>query len=87
MNNESLQPGQKVRFKLRDVHLPTVEDVLNRMTSETELQGSITLLSNEGAKKGSYAVVEVKGVLTPVIVPTSRASVAAVDESPARKSW
>ena len=86
MNNQSLQPGQKVRFKLRDVHLPTIEDVLNRMTSETELQGSITLLSNEGARKGSFAVVEVKGVLTPVIVPTTRPTVAVVEESP-QKSW
>jgi hypothetical protein len=85
VNNE-LQPGQKVRFKLRDVHLPTIEDVLNRMTSETELQGSITLLSNKGPKKDSYAVVEVKGVLTPVIVPTTRPTVRPVDDD-GPKSW
>ena len=85
MNNE-LQPGQKVRFKLRDVHLPTIEDVLNRMTSETELQGSITLLSKNGPKKDSYAVVEVKGVLTPVIVPTTRPNVRPVDDD-GHKSW
>jgi hypothetical protein len=84
VENEALQPGQKVRFKLRDVHLPTIEDVLNRMTSETELQGSITLLSNQGSKKGPYAVVEVKGVLTPVIVPTARAIRPTNDD---QKSW
>ncbi len=67
-----LQPGQKVRFKLKDIHLPSVKDVLHRMTPETELQGCISLLSDEGAAKSAYAVVEVKGILMPVIVPAGR---------------
>ncbi|MCL2639943.1 MAG: hypothetical protein FWD53_03770 [Phycisphaerales bacterium] len=73
MMKSDLQPGQKVRFKLKDVHLPSIQDVLNRMTPDTELKGCITLLSDQGTSKSAYAVVEVRGILMPIIVPTGNA--------------
>jgi hypothetical protein len=83
-----LQPGQKVRFKLRDIHLPSIQNVLDRMTPDTELQGCITLLSDEGLNKAAYAVVEVKGILMPIIVHASCIKVAAFEEDMAvAKSW
>ena len=69
MQQITLQPGQKVKFKLKDVHLPSIQDVLNRMTPDTELKGNITLLSDQGTNKSAYAVVEVRGILMPIIVP------------------
>ena len=88
MLNENLQPGQKVKFKLGNVHLPSVQDALNRMTPDTEIQGNITLLSGEGLNKSAYAVVEVRGILMPIIVPTGRAKFAAGEEDLAvTKSW
>ena len=88
MSYTSLQPGQKVKFKLRDVHLPAIQEVLDRMTPETELKGCITLLSDQGQNKSAYAVVEVRGILMPVIVPTSSVKHdAGMDETTAAKSW
>jgi len=41
------------------------------MTEDTELQGSVTLLSDQGDNKSAFAVVEVKGILMPLIVPAA----------------
>ena len=71
MENRTLQLGQKVKFKLKDVHLPPIPDVLNRMTPDTELKGCVTLLSDRGMNKSSCAVVEVRGIQTPIIVPSA----------------
>ena len=75
MQSDRLQPGQKVQFRLGDVHLPAIQEILNRMTEDTELQGSITLMSDHGEKKLAFVVVEVKGILMPIIVPAERVKV------------
>jgi len=67
-----LQSGQKIRFKLDDVHMPQVAEVVARITGDLELHGEITLLSDSGQQKAAFAVVQVPGVLIPLIVPTSR---------------
>jgi hypothetical protein len=41
------------------------------MTEDTELQGTISLLSDQGGHKAAFAVIEVKGILMPLIVPAS----------------
>jgi hypothetical protein len=77
-----------VQFRLADVHLPAIEDVLSRMTEETELQGTVTLLSNKGGQETSFVVVEVKGILSPIIVPASSIhAVQGVEGSVNGKSW
>jgi len=79
VQNNLFQPGQKVKFKLKDVHLPSIQDVLNRMTPDTELKGCITLLSDRGTSKSAYAVVEVRGILMPIIIPAASIMPAAQD--------
>ena len=71
MNCDKLKPGLRVQFRLGDVYLPDIAEVLNRMTEDTELQGSVTLLSDAGEERAAFAVVEVKGVLMPIIVPAA----------------
>jgi hypothetical protein len=73
-----LQSGQTIRFKLDDVHMPQVEEVIARMTGDVELEGEITLLSDSGQQRAAFAVVQVPGVLVPLIVPTSRLQIKAV---------
>jgi hypothetical protein len=73
-----LQSGQQIRFKLDDVHMPQVEEVIARMTGDVELEGEITLLSDSGQKRAAFAVVQVPGVLVPLIVPTSRLQIMGV---------
>ena len=88
MKTETLQPGQKVQFKLSDIHLPAIEEVFNRMTEDTELQGTITLLSDQGDQKTAFAVIEVKGILMPIIVPAACVkSLAGSETVAAAKSW
>ncbi len=88
VNTENLQPGQRVQFKLADIHLPAIEEVLNRMTEDTELQGTITLMSDKGDLKTAFAVIEVKGILMPIIVPAACVkSVVEAEQISAAKSW
>ena len=71
MSDQRLSPGQKVQFKLADIHLPDIAEVLSRMTDDVELTGQITLLSDQGEHRSAFAVIEVKGILMPLIVPAS----------------
>ncbi len=66
-----LQSGQKISFKLGDVHMPQVGELIARMTGEVELHGEITLLSDSGQQRAAFAVVQVPGVMVPLIVPTA----------------
>ena len=71
MKDQRLQPGQSVKFRLGDIHLPDAAEVLSRMNDDVELQGAVTLLSDHGEHRSAFAVVEVKGILMPLIVPAS----------------
>ena len=75
-----LQSGQHIRFKLEDVHMPAMGEVIARMTGEVELRGEVTLLSDSGQKRAAFAVVQVPGVMVPLIVPTSCLQLAGDDE-------
>ena len=79
MQKSVLHPGQKVRFKLKNIHLPSIQDILNRMTPDTELRGCITLLSDRGTSKSAYAVVEAAGILMPIIIPAASINAASQD--------
>jgi len=63
--------GQTLRFRLSDVYAPGLSDLFNQITPELELQGRISFLSDGGDEQNSYAVVEVPGILMPLIVPAS----------------
>jgi hypothetical protein len=67
----SFQCGQILRFRLSDVYAPGLADLFNQITPELELQGRISFLSDGGDLNCSYAVVEVPGILLPLIVPVS----------------
>jgi hypothetical protein len=82
VSNQRLIPGQKVQFKLADIHLPDIAEVLSRMTDDVELIGQITLLSDQGEHRSAFAVIEVKGILMPLIVPAS--CLTTVETPPAR---
>jgi hypothetical protein len=66
-----LHCGQSLRFRLADVYAPGLSDLFNQITPELELQGRISFLSDGGDEQNSYAVVEVPGILMPLIVPAS----------------
>jgi hypothetical protein len=63
--------GQPIRFRLGDVYAPALPELFKQITPGLELEGRITLLSDGGENHAAYALVEVPGVLLPVIVPAS----------------
>jgi hypothetical protein len=58
------------------------------MTGDTELRGVVTLLSDSGERQPAYAVIEVKGILMPIIVPIGcLQSIAAIENAVPIKTW
>jgi len=65
------QVGDKVRFSLCDVFLPSLETVLAPLPGETVLEGTIVDFSDSGSKPRVFAVVEVVRTQT-VVVPVEK---------------
>jgi len=66
-----VRTGQSISFRLGDVYAPSLTDLFKQITPGLELQGRIVLLSDGGETQSAFAIVEVPGVLVPLIVPTS----------------
>jgi hypothetical protein len=61
-----------VSFKIRDVYIPEPREILVELYSNDILQGTVIDLTDTGAIKRTFAVVEVEGVGRHVIVPIER---------------
>ena len=61
--------GKSARFKLADIICPERENVLLQITADLEVQGEIVFLSDEGWEPNRFAIIEVEGLLSPLIVP------------------
>ena len=61
-----------VHFRLRDVYLPDPHEMAFEIHADDLLQGRIVDLSDSGAQGGTFAVIEVDGIVQPVIVPLDR---------------
>jgi len=64
-----ISSGAIVRFRMANVVCPESEIILKKTTGCLELTGRVVLLSDAGEKSNYYAVVEVKGIATPLVVP------------------
>lgn len=61
-----------VCFKLRDIFVPPAQEILERLHAEDVLQGRIVGFTGKGAGDEIYAVVEVLGLESAVVVPLPR---------------
>lgn len=61
--------GTLVSFPVRDVYLPSVEEVLLRLHGDDVLQGRIIDYSDGGEHGGTFAIIRVEGLPEPLIVP------------------
>ena len=61
--------GERVRFRISDVFLPSPEDLL--MAPEKETEGAIVDFSDSGAKPRAFAVVEVDDGQT-IVIPVEK---------------
>jgi len=68
----TIQPGQKYHFRLVDVICPDQHEVRMQVTSDLEVSGEVVFLSDSGGEKESFAVVEVAGIGSPLIIPVER---------------
>ncbi len=68
----SLQAGSRAFFAVEDVVCPTTVEVLRSAGPELAIQGRIMYLSDSGERRNHFAVVNVSGIHTPLIVPVDR---------------
>lgn len=72
MSDERLKTGTEVAFRLGDVTCPDFERMVDQLGPELAVRGEVVLLSDGGSKKGQFAVIDVPGIHTPVIVPVGK---------------
>ncbi len=63
---------RQCRFRLTDVLCPDHQQVLRQLTADLEVTGEIVFLSDRGQDPDRFAIIEVQGVLSPLIVPVDR---------------
>ena len=61
-----------VNFKVCDVYLPDPREILVELYGNVILQGRVLDLTDSGALRKAYAVVEVEGMGRQLIVPMER---------------
>ncbi len=61
-----------VHFRVCDVYHPEPAALLEELHGEDLLQGRVVDLTDWGGHEGAYAVIEVEGIVEPVIVAVDR---------------
>jgi len=69
VNGSRPTTGSRVSFRLGVVSCPDVEQVTRDVGSELEVTGEVMFLSDGNGREDEFAIVEVPGLMTPVIVP------------------
>jgi len=64
--------GRRCRFRLADVVCPERRQALMQITADLEVSGEIAFLSDQGEQPDGFAIIDVEGVLSPLIVPVGR---------------
>jgi hypothetical protein len=60
---------QLVNFRVRDVYIPELQDVLTELHGNDILQGRVLTVSDNDRQDECYAVVVVQGIREPIVVP------------------
>ena len=72
--------GTLVRFKLANVVCPETEVIVEKITDQLEVRGRIVFLSDAGERDDHFAIVEVQGIMSPLIVPVEQVAAAGTDD-------
>jgi len=75
MVGPEIASGSCVRLRLNSVVCPDAEQINEKITNNLEVTGRVLFLSDAGKHKGHYAVVEVGGIISPLVVPVSQMEV------------
>ncbi len=68
----SILPGKRASFKVGDVVCPDQMQILRQTGPELAISGTVLYLSDSGDRKNHFAIVDVRGIHTPLIVPVNR---------------
>ena len=69
MESVSIEPGENVRFALGKVICPAPDELYQQIGSDLEIEGQVVFLSDYGKFRECFAIVQVKGIHVPLIVP------------------
>ena len=69
METVFIEPGESVRFALGKVICPGIDELCRQIDSDLEIEGQIVFLSDYGKLRRHFAIVQVKGIHVPLIVP------------------
>jgi hypothetical protein len=69
LSDERLKTGAEVVFRLGDAICPDFEQIANQLGPDLAVNGEVVLLSDSGSHKMKFAVIDVRGICTPLIVP------------------
>ena len=64
-----MSSGTRVRFALSRVICPDFDEVFRQTDSNLEVEGRVVFLSDYGKVRKHFAVVQVKGIHVPLIIP------------------
>jgi len=61
-----------VNFQIKDVYVPDPAEILMELHGSDLLQGKIIDASDSGLQRNAFVVVEVEGLVRPLVVPVDR---------------
>jgi len=88
VQTQQVKAGTTVAFKLADVVCPDFQQVVEPIGPELAVAGDVAFISDNGVDKGRFAIIEVKGVHSPLIVPVEKLNILdqGIGSRPGRKS-
>ena len=72
VRNNAIQAGKRYRFRLDDVICPDRQQIVVQITPNLEVAGQVMFLSDSGDEPEAFAVMEVEGIGSPVIIPVEK---------------
>lgn len=72
MNTAPVEPGRWYRFRLTDVICPDYHQAQQQITADLEVAGEVVFLSDHGLNPDRFAIIEVAGIQSPLVVPIDR---------------
>ena len=79
MENVSIENGGTVRFAMGKVICPGFDELCKQISSDLEIEGQVVFLSDYGKIRGHFAIIQVKGIHVPLIVPVESLQVVEQD--------
>jgi len=68
VNGTTLKAGDAVQFRLKEIIYPDLDQVFGEIESKLDVSGQVTFLSDSGGEKDRFAIINVAGIGSPLIV-------------------